>query len=196
MADPAEHGAHRPWLCFQTATAARPALKSRGDFAKVLSTMKARTSLGLFAAATVAVVTCSSQKLAGQPADEAIEDFVTTDGVVYAMTETNNTIYFGGRFSSVGLRTGGGVPVSLDTGAAEAVYPRVNGSVNAAVADGQGGWFIGGAFTRVGGQPRTNLARIRADRSVDPLWRPTAGGAVTTILLTGNVLYLGGSSPT
>jgi hypothetical protein len=79
------------------------------------------------------------QSAEAQPADAPLEDFVATDGFVYAITETNKVLYFGGLFSSVGLRTGGGVPVSALTGQPESPFPKINGNVNAAVADGQGG---------------------------------------------------------
>ena len=129
-----------------------------------------------------------------RPADEPWENFLATDGLVYAIAETNNVLYLGGTFTSVGLLTGGGVPVSVATGAAEATYPKVNGYVNAVVSDGQGGWFVGGAFTRVGGQPRTNLAHIRSNRTVDPGWRPSAtDGQVSVLQLAGETLYLGGT---
>lgn len=133
------------------------------------------------------------QSASAQPASLPLEDFVTTDGIVYAITKTNDVLYFGGAFTSVGLRTGSGVPVSATTGQPEASYPKVNGTVSAVVSDGLGGWFVGGQFTRVGGLPRTNLVHIRSDRSVDPTWRPKAiGGYVATLLLAGNTLYLGG----
>src|ERR1041385_325670 len=47
-----------------------------------------------------------------QPANEPLEKFVVTDGVVCAIAHTNHVIYFGGSFGCVGVRTGSGVPVS------------------------------------------------------------------------------------
>src|SRR5262245_23997957 len=114
-----------------------------------------------------------------QPANEPLEKFVVTDGVVCALAHTNHVIYFGGSFGLVGVRTGGGVPVSANTGQAESVFPSVNGEVEAAIADEQGGWFVGGGFTLVGGLLRTNLAHIRKDRTVDPdLAAGVVGGRV------------------
>src|SRR5262245_24460587 len=131
--------------------------------------------------------------VASQPADLPLEDFVTTDGLVYAIAKTNDVIYFGGSFTSVGRRTGGAVPVSATTGQPEASYPGVNGTVIAAVSDGSGGWFLGGTFTRVGGLPRTNLVHLLGDRSVESNWRPGVfGGYVGSLVLDGNRLYLGG----
>ena len=58
-------------------------------------------------------------------------------------------------------------------------------------ADGAGGWYIGGAFTRVQGQPRRNLARLRADGTVDA-WDPGADTTVRTLARAGTVVYAGG----
>lgn len=68
-------------------------------------------------------------------------------------------------------------------------FPKVNGIVSAVVSDGQGGWFIAGEFTEVGGLPRANLAHITAQRTVNPLWNPTAVSHVRKLALHGNRLY-------
>lgn len=129
-----------------------------------------------------------------QPANEPLPDFITTDGSVFALAETNNTLYLGGAFTSVGLRTGGGVPVDMLGGEAEAVYPKFDGTVRTAVGDGSGGWFVGGTFTLVGGTIRSNLVHIRSDRTVNPTWNPSVSGEyVHTLWLTNNTLYLGGA---
>src|SRR2546426_806384 len=108
-----------------------------------------------------------AQSACGQPANEPLEKFVVTDGLVSALATNGNVLYIGGQFTQAGLRTGGGVPVSATTGQAEPVFPSVNGNVYAAITDGQGGWFVGGSFLVVGGFLRTNLVHIRSDRAVD-----------------------------
>ncbi|MBK9075231.1 MAG: PQQ-binding-like beta-propeller repeat protein [Flavobacteriales bacterium] len=60
-----------------------------------------------------------------------------------------------------------------------------------AVSDGAGGWYIGGAFTEVGGLPRLRLAHILSDGSVGP-WAPTANNTVFTMLMHAGALYIGG----
>lgn len=61
------------------------------------------------------------------------------------------------------------------------VFPDVDGVVHAIVDDGEGGWYIGGQFSRVGGLPRQNLARIdKAGQVTD--WQGSVSGA-------GNVVY-------
>lgn len=129
----------------------------------------------------------------GQIVNEPLQDFVTTDGTVATFAITNNVLYLGGAFTQVGRRTGGCVPFNPVTGLPESVYPAFNGEANSMVPDGQGGLYAGGIFTLVGGLIRTNLVHIRADRSVDPNWTPSAaGGSVNTMALSGSTLCLGG----
>ena len=72
----------------------------------------------------------------------------------------------------------------------------VDGIVNVCIPDGGGGYYIGGKFTSVGGHPRTHLAHIRADRSLDP-WAPSvaiisAFEGVRSLALLGSTLYVAG----
>jgi hypothetical protein len=115
-----------------------------------------------------------------------------TDGPVYAMTQLGSTLYVGGDFNVVRPQTGGGG--LLDTaGAVDTAMPAIRGEVRAAAPDGAGGWYIGGEFSSVGTMARSNLAHIRADRSVDPDWAPTTDGPVYALVLSGGVVYAGGA---
>ncbi len=122
-------------------------------------------------------------------------EFHITNGQVTAQVLRGNTLYVGGSFSYVGPVTGAGVPVSTATGTPLAGFPRVNGTVFAAVPDGSGGWYIGGQFTAVGASARANLAHIQSDLSVSG-WDPGAGNVVRTLLLRSGTLYVGGDFTT
>ncbi len=125
-----------------------------------------------------------------------------TNGPVHAIARTADTIYIGGRFDRVGPRTGPGVEVGLD-GVRTPGLPEIAGTgptstfgaggvVNSVVPDGTGGWYVAGLFSHVGGVPRSNLAHIRADRSVDPAFAPAPNEMVETIVLSGTTLYAAG----
>jgi hypothetical protein len=120
-----------------------------------------------------------------------------TNGTVYAIARTPDTVYIGGTFTYVGPCTGSGVPISADTGELVAPFPKVNGAVLASVPDGAGGWFIGGEFTNVGGLARNYIAHILPNGLVDSGWDPNARGGfpetyVYALAVSGSTVYVGG----
>lgn len=78
--------------------------------------------------------------------------------------------------------------VNATTGACE-----VAGVVYATVQVGET-TYIGGSFTSVSGQPRSNVAAIRADGTLDPTWNPSANGVVYAMVASsdGTKVFLGG----
>jgi len=54
--------------------------------------------------------------------------------------------------------------------------------------------IIGGQFTTAGGLPRSNVAAIRADGTVDPAWDPSVDGIVYAVAASddGSKIFLGG----
>ncbi len=128
-------------------------------------------------------------------AQVARSDFPVVNSVVNAMVRSGNTLYLGGGFTRIGPASGGGVPLDRTSGAPLAGFPKVAGNVQAAIPDGAGGWFIGGAFTSVGGQPRNAVARINSDLTVSS-WNPGVGlptDVVMNMVLVGSTLYVGGT---
>lgn len=76
-----------------------------------------------------------------------------------------------GPFPLQATRNPGGLVKVPDDGGALLPVPMVNGEVLAIEQDGEGGYVIGGNFTRVDGQPRKHLARIDEDGELDLAWR-------------------------
>lgn len=58
--------------------------------------------------------------------------------------------------------------------------------------------YIGGSFTSVSGTPRSNVAAIRADGSLDPTWNPSTDGVVYAMAASsdGSKVFLGGGFST
>ncbi len=106
----------------------------------------------------------------------------------------DGTLYFGGQFTKFGLQTGSAFQVDLGTGGIDRSFPPINGVVRAICPDGQGGWYIGGAFTSVGGVLRTNLAHIDSTGAVTA-WQPRSpiDDRVDGITLGGNLIYFWGA---
>src|SRR5215831_4948002 len=95
------------------------------------------------------------------------------NGPIQTIVRDGATIYIGGLFSQVGPATGCWVPVDQATGIVEQPFPKVTGTVSAAAPDGSGGWYLAGAFSAIGGQPRNNLAHVDANGNLLP-WNPNA----------------------
>jgi hypothetical protein len=72
-------------------------------------------------------------------------------------------------------------------------FPAVQGTaVDSIVADGHGGFVVGGRFSSIGGVACRNLARVRADGTVDSAWCPRPDGTVRAVARYGDTIYLGG----
>ncbi len=66
------------------------------------------------------------------------------------------------------------------------------------MVDGTGGWYLGGDFRSVGGVPRTDLAHVFPDGTVDPSWAPDTNGAVRALAVDNpsGAIYAGGEFST
>ena len=119
------------------------------------------------------------------------------NGEVYTIHRNGNSVYYGGDFNAVGPVTGSSAQISEISGAANITMPRVYGTVNVTLPDGNGGWYIGGTFNRVGNYNTvSNLAHINANGSVDLNFKPVPNGAVYTLAMYGSNLYVGGEFTT
>ncbi|HEV8480956.1 MAG TPA: putative Ig domain-containing protein [Candidatus Eisenbacteria bacterium] len=118
-------------------------------------------------------------------------DLPLTNGMVNALLLSGSKLYLGGSFTRIGNATGCGVPIDTASAAPVSGFPAVTGTIQAAIPDGAGGWFIGGSFTSVGGQPRQNLAHVLADLSVSG-WNPGADQTVFALAQRNGVVYAGG----
>ena len=96
-------------------------------------------------------------------------------GLVWDIAVSGNTAYIGGEFVSLAptLELAGAIDGA--SGLPQPGFPKLeSGEVKVAVPDGTGGWYIGGNFKISLGptDSRVALARIRADGTVDPQWKP------------------------
>ncbi len=119
----------------------------------------------------------------------------TTNGHVFAVARSGNTLYIGGEFTQVGPPTGPLGSIGGSSGAADPSFPKVTGgnaTIYTIVSDGAGGEYIGGNFLHVGGLPRSNIAHVLASGAVDPAWNPNVSGEVRSIVVVGATVYFGG----
>jgi trimeric autotransporter adhesin len=101
---------------------------------------------------------------------------------------------------ATGARLDRGSAVVIDSASGrEVARVSANGALVTAVADGRGGWFVGGSFTRIGGQSRVAVAHLLRSGVVDPAWRSSIGSAsgravaVDALARAGSRLFVAGS---
>lgn len=115
------------------------------------------------------------------------------NGPVHAITNDANNVYVGGEFTEVNACLPYGVVLHHGTGDAFSPHAKPNGAVNTVIPDGNGGWYIGGEFGKVGSEVRSNVARINADGSLHP-WASADNLLPATthaLVLSGDTLYMG-----
>ncbi|NTU70524.1 MAG: cadherin-like domain-containing protein [Coriobacteriia bacterium] len=120
----------------------------------------------------------------------------SSDGIL-ALAVDGSTVYAAGNFTSatIGGATRSGI-AALDasagsTGTATAWNPRPDGMVLTLATDGST-IYAGGRFTSLGAVTRNNLAKLKADGTLDLDWDPNAGDAVYALAVDGSTVYAGG----
>lgn len=127
-----------------------------------------------------------------------LESLPSTNGTVKKTLTVGNTLYIGGSFSHVGPMVSNIAQLnndgSLDSGTS---WPEFNDDINIMVPDGAGGYYVGGEFTEVAGQPRLGFAHLNSDGSLSDFTISIGGSQsyyrqVKTLLVVGDTLYIGG----
>lgn len=112
-------------------------------------------------------------------------------GPVNTICFANNQLWIGGTFGAIGLNNPYLAYYQISNQKAVAA-PVPNGPVYTQIADGSGGYFIGGGFTQVNGQARPYLAHITAAGLLDNTFTPQLNAQVTNLILHQGRLYVGG----
>src|SRR5262249_40292777 len=120
-----------------------------------------------------------------------------TNGGVYALAASGNTVYAGGYFDSIGGQTRQNISaLDATTGAAATWNPGADSTVRALVVSGDV-VYAGGQFASAGGQPRSGLAALDKTSGVATSWNPNLAGGnfspyVNAMVVSGNLIYVGG----
>lgn len=146
-----------------------------------------------FIYALLAIIFGVSIVVAQNPTPAVTEGWVVADGQVNTVFDDGNHVYVGGNYTQVGKSNTNGLQMDQTSGLPLGKTLKSNGIINTAVADGSGGWFVGGTFTAINGVARQNLAHILPNGDVDPAWNASANNAVWSMVLNGGVLYVGGN---
>ena len=126
----------------------------------------------------------------------------STDGEVNIVKIDGNNVYIGGSFNNVGKKVGNAPFFDADSNLPDYDMPIIGdiyGSlstqrVNAFESDGMGGWFVGGSFDHVDGNPVYSLVHIVANKTVDPFFHVafSSSAIVYALKLDGDYIYIGG----
>lgn len=126
---------------------------------------------------------------------------LASDEVDSIAVQSDGKIVIGGFFTSYGGAPANRIVRLMPDGQRDASFqsnPGANAPVWTVAIDGTGSLLIGGAFTQVGGVPRSRLARLRTDGTLDPSFGSNAGadGTVLDIALqlNGRAVIVGGFS--
>ena len=161
-----------------------------------------RKSTSIITAIAMAATALIGATIGAAPAQavQRIDKQTGFNGRAWSVTspDSQGIRYVGGDFTSYqAWNTGQAAVVDATTGEVDPAYPAVNGwpYEKAAAPDGNGGWYIGGAMSSVGGTSVSRIAHINADGSLDSTWHPTVTGGqgVLAIAVYGDVVLLGGS---
>ncbi|RKQ87707.1 putative pyrroloquinoline-quinone binding quinoprotein [Solirubrobacter pauli] len=122
------------------------------------------------------------------------------NGTVSDLLVDGDTLYVGGQFTVAGTAAGPLVLARGDTGALVRTFPGFGKtgegdiSAEAVLSDGAGGWYVGGGFARVDGEPRHGLVHLLADGSVDRAFSGPPRWGAHVLARHGDVLWLNGWS--
>jgi predicted small secreted protein len=130
---------------------------------------------------------------------------LNANNTVAVLAVSGSTVYVGGWFDSIGGRTRSGLAaIDMSTGEATGWNPNVRpvtipdneqGVMTMAVSGST--IYVGGSFTRVGGQSREGLAAVDAQTGRVAAWNPGLESShyspeVNAIAVSGPTVYVGG----
>ena len=148
----------------------------------------------------MALISCAPSAQAFPQSIPSRSAYGVLDGHVLAIARHGDVTYLGGNFTELAAITGAFARLDGATGKRSGLLPEAeNGEVRASVPDGQGGFYIGGTFTAIGGMARAGIGHILADGRVDPDFDPGVQGqpnrAVNALAISndGRTLYVGGA---
>jgi trimeric autotransporter adhesin len=114
---------------------------------------------------------------------------------VTSLVATGSTVYVGGQFLGITGRAGEDLAaLDANTGNTTSWDPNPQGGNYLVFSLALSGStvYVGGSFTTIGGQSRTNLAAVDANTGNATGWNPSLDGDVTAVAVSGSTVYAGG----
>lgn len=114
---------------------------------------------------------------------------VVGDGAVRQVVQRGGVVYALGSFDEIGRFSGPGQVLDAASGAVRPGPAFEDGQVSVTLADGAGGWYVGGDFP-------IGVRHVLADGTLDADFHVDVQGLVTSLARDGDTLYLGGAFST
>ena len=118
---------------------------------------------------------------------------ISAGNVVNTLTTHGDSIFVGGNFSRLGLKTDYLSSINEGGTGSDQSMPNTNGQIKCIIPDGSGGWYVGGYFTQIGALNKSYVAHVKSDKTVDASFTATCNSAVFALVKDGAKLYLGGA---
>ena len=120
-----------------------------------------------------------------------------SNGEVKSIQKVAGNIVVGGTFTGAsGDFTGRLAQFNNGAELPELDFLNFEGTVEIIVPDGTGGWYVGGAFTKISGQTQSRLAHILPNGTIDPAFSFTFNNSVLDILLFNDTMMVAGNFTT
>lgn len=127
-----------------------------------------------------------------------------TSSVQALAVDSDGMVYVAGNFTQIGGQSRQGIAKlsGSGSGAADpdwnpsASYSPSFGGIRVMTVDASGDVYVGGRFSHIGGQARSNIARLSGTGAgaADPDWNPSATSDVYALVVdTNGAIYAGGS---
>lgn len=119
-------------------------------------------------------------------------DWNRTAASVFNIRNANGKYYLLGNFTDIAKNHGSNLVIDTGNYSIKSKGWPIKGRVFTSIADGNGGFYIGGDFTAIGDSSRKYIAHINSNGQPSS-WKPTVDGAVQCMLIRDDTLFMGGS---
>ncbi|MDF1797456.1 MAG: hypothetical protein P1U63_13050 [Coxiellaceae bacterium] len=147
--------------------------------------------IGMFLRSMVAcTVFIAMASYASSDAGMLVNKFIPNGAVLNIVhDDANNALFVAGQFTGFGMKTGGGA-LFESNGSLNHHSPIFSGSVLTAIADGKGGFYVGGNFSQVNTAGIQYLAHLTQSGIIDAHFKPAIDGPVRHLAKVSTRLYV------
>jgi hypothetical protein len=123
---------------------------------------------------------------------ENFHDVSKGESTVFGIIKNESKYYLFGNFTNLSVNQGPGLVLDTLTNSLKTTLKwKFDGVVEVSIPDGQGGFYVGGSFTKIGDSSRKYLAQINS--SGEPTsWNPNVDSTVHALYQRNDTLFIAG----